>query len=344
MNRRLGSRRRTALAAVACAALLASGCSGDTDPGASGDDAPGEVGDCQAAEPEGSFEYTDALGNEISLDEVPTTVVAQSSVAASLWDAGYQVDGVFGELGDDPGSTYQRGNVDLDEVKAIGNTWGEFDADAYAQMEPDLLIDFVFDGALWYVPSKQQKKLEKLAPILAVNGQPTNVDEAIAEFVDLATELGVDVDCNDALADAKEDYEEAVAELGEAGDGLEILIASATEDTFYVVNPSKLPETLTMTDAGLDVMAADPKGKVVFEEYSWEEVGDFADADVILVDGRVEETMLAQAEKADTWKSLPAVEAGQVYTWYAGAPYSYAAYAEIFDELADQLTDSEPLP
>ena len=121
-------------------------------------------------------------------------------------------------------------------MKAIGNTWGEFDADAYAQMEPDLLIDFVFDGALWYVPSKQQKKLEKLAPILAVNGQPTNVDEAIAEFVDLATELGVDVDCNDALADAKEDYEEAVAELGEAGDGLEILIASATEDTFYVDN------------------------------------------------------------------------------------------------------------
>lgn len=344
MNRRLGSRRGSAaIVAAACAALVLGGCSGDTDPDAAGDDRPDEVGDCQEAEPAGTFEYTDGRGKEISLDTVPTTVVAQSSVAAALWDAGYQVDGVYGELGDDPGSTYQRGNVDLSKVTAIGSTWGEFDVDALAQMQPDLVMDYVFDGALWYVPSKQEKKIEKLAPILGVDGQPADVDEAIEMFMDLATRLGAEVECNEELSEAEEDYTEAIADLGEAAQGLTVLIASGTADTFYVVNPAKLPETATLEQAGLDILESDASDDTVFKEFSWEEVGKFADADVILADGRLGDDAWEQFGKIDTWANLPAVKAGQVYTWYAGAPYSYVAYAEILDELAEQLEGAKQL-
>ncbi|WP_235738858.1 ABC transporter substrate-binding protein [Nocardioides alcanivorans] len=345
MNRRLGTRRGRApfVAAAACAVLVLSACSGDTDPDSAGDDKPDEVGECQAAEPEGSFEFSDARGKEIELDTVPTTVVAQNSVAASLWDAGYQVDGIFGELGDDPASVYQRGSVDLSKVTTIGSTWGEFDIDEYAQMTPDLLLDFVFDGALWYVPSKQEKKIEKRAPILGVNGQPDTVDEAIEMFVDLAGRLGADTTCNEALADAKDDYDEALGEVVEEAKGLKVLIASGTETTLYVVNPVTLPETKTLTEAGIEVMGADPADPLVFKEYSWEEAGQFADADVILIDGRNSEAVLAKMGTIDTWANLPAVKAGQVGTWYAGAPYSYAAYADILDELADVLENAEPL-
>lgn len=343
MNRRLGARGRGAIAAAACAALVLGGCSGDTDPDAAGEDRQDEVGECQAAEPTGSFEYADARGNEVSLDTVPTTVVAQSSVAAALWDAGYQVDGVFGELGDDPASTYQRGSVDLDQVTKIGSTWGEFDVDALAQLQPDLILDYVFDGALWYVPSKQEKKIEKQAPILGVNGQPRNIDEAIEMFHDLAAKLGADIECNEELADAEEEYTEALAELGEAGKDLTVLIASAAETTLYVVNPAKLPETLTFEEAGLNILESDPADDQVFKEFSWEEAGKFAEADVILMDARNTEAVLEKVKTIDTWTNLPAVKAGQVYQWYAGAPYSYEAYAEILGDLADQLEDAQQL-
>lgn len=345
MNRRLGTRRGRAasVAAAACTVLALSACSGDTDPDAAGEDQPDEVGSCQAAEPTGSFTYADARGGEVALDEVPTTVVAQSSVAASLWDAGYQVDGVFGELGDDPASTYQRGSVDLSKVTKIGSTWGEFDVDQFAQMQPDLVLDFVFDGALWYVPSKQEQKIEKQAPILGINGQPKNVDEAIQLFVDLAAKLGADTECSQALSDAKDDYEEALADVGKAAQGLKVLVASATENTLYVVNPAKLPETLTLSEAGVEIMGSDPSDDQVFKEYSWEEAGQFADADVVLMDARNTDAVLDKIETIDTWTNLPAVKSGQVYTWYAAAPYSYAAYAEILDELADQLEGSQPL-
>ena len=38
-----------------------------------------------------------------------------------------------------------------------------------------------------------------------------------------------------------------------------------------------------------------------------------------------------------------AVKAGQVYPWYAAAPYSYQSYARIYQEIADELTAAKKL-
>ncbi|WP_141004871.1 ABC transporter substrate-binding protein [Nocardioides humi] len=275
---------------------------------------------------------------------MPTNVVAQSSVAAGLWDAGYQVDGVYGELGDDPGSVFQRGNVDLSKVEKIGSTYGEFDVDAYAKLQPDLLIDYSFGGVLWYVPSKQEKQIEKLAPIIGVNGQPKDIDEAIGLFTDLAAKLGADTTCNEELNAAKETYQEGLKKVGESAGDLKVLIASAAEDSLYIVNPTDLPETQTFEQAGVDLIEApDPDTGNVFTQLSWEKASEFADADVILLDGRNTEDVKKKLETIDTWANLPAVQAGQVYTWYAGAPYSYQSYTKILDELADDLAKSQDL-
>ncbi|MBS4753029.1 ABC transporter substrate-binding protein [Nocardioides sp. zg-ZUI104] len=342
----IGARRGPWLLAgtlVAAAALTACG-EGDTGPGAQGGKGDDKVAECQSAKPAGGFEHTDVRGEKVALDEVPTTVVAQSSVAAALWDAGYRVDGVYGELADDPASTYQRGNLDLDEVTQLGGTWGSFDVDAYAQMEPDLLVDYSFDGeTLWYVPTKQAEQIGKLAPMVGVDGQPKDIDEAIGIFTDLATKLGVDTKCSEELNEAKDDYAEALAEVKENAGGLKVLIASASDTSFYVVNPDLLPETGTMKEAGVDLIAPKEGKPDIFHELSFEKVSDYAEADVVLLDARNTDAVKKKLETVDTWANLPAVKAGQVYSWYAAAPYSYAEYAEIWSDLADALKKSKPL-
>lgn len=345
MTRRLGGTRRAPLlaAGVLCATTVLAAC-GEGDTGGAADEKDDSLADCQPAAPAGTFSYTDDRGTEIKLDEVPTTVVAQNAIAAALWDAGYKVDGIYGELGDDPASLYQRGNVDLAELTTIGKTWGEFDVDAYAAMEPDLLVDFSFGGELWYVPSKLEKQIKDRAPILGLNGQPEDIDEAIELFVDLAGKLGADTTCNEDLLEAKADYEEAVAEITANEKDLKVLVASGSDTSFWVVNPAALPETGTLEAAGVDLITPEgAKDGEVFTELSWEQASDFADADVILMDVRNTDAVRKKMETIDTWANLPAVKAGQVYGWYAGAPYSYEEYAGIWGDLAEQLAGAKAL-
>lgn len=345
MTRRLrGPRRAPLLAAGVLAATATLAACGEGDTGGTAEDRDDTLAECQPAEPAGRFDYTDARGTKVALDEVPTTVVAQNSIAAALWDAGYKVDGVYGELGDDPASTYQRGNVDLAELTTLGKTWGEFDVDAYAKMEPDLLLDFSFAGELWYVPSKLEKQIADRAPVLGLNGQPKDIDEAIELFVDLAGKLGADTTCNEDLLEAKKDYQEALAEVTAQEKDLKVLVASGSDTSFWVVNPDALPETGSLEAAGVDLVTAEgAKAGEVFTELSWEQASDFADADVILMDVRNTDAVKKKMETIDTWANLPAVKAGQVYEWYAGAPYSYEEYADIWGDLAEQLEGAKAL-
>lgn len=333
MNRRTA--RIAGLAALTAAASLAlAGCAAGT-PAPSG-----------SAGGTGAFTYTDARGEEINLDTVPKTVVAQASVAAALWDAGFHVAGAYGELTPVNGELdYQSGELDLSQLKVLGSTWGEFDVEEYALMNPELLVDYSFDGSsLWYVPAEQESQIFALAPSLAVPGNYSDTTVAIETMVDLAAKLGADTDA--ATADAKADYEAALDAVSEtaAASGLKVLFVSGDANSLYIVNQPQLPEATTLANAGLDVQG--PKSgdtSQVFTQLSWEQAADYADADVILFDARVYGSIEDTLASIPTWTSLPAVQAGQVYAWYAGAPYSYRAYGEIFQEIADELAAAKDL-
>ena len=58
-------------------------------------------------------------------------------------------------------------------------------------------------------------------------------------------------------------------------------------------------------------------------------------------DGRRGEFVFELLESACIWKTLPAVEVGQVGIWYAGAPYSCGRLAATFQELAEPLGTAE---
>jgi iron complex transport system substrate-binding protein len=293
------------------------------------------------------FEYKDGRGTTVSLKTTPKTVVAQSSVAAALLDAGYQVSGAYGELtpGADGKLGYQAGSLNLKKLTVIGSTYGEFDTEKYALMNPDLLIDYTFDDkALWYVPAAQSEQILAVAPSVAVPGNYTSTDAAISTFVDLAGKLGADT-TSAALVAEKADYETALKNVGtaSAASGLKVVVMSPSADSLYVANPAYLPELETLSKAGLNLIDPVKAAKDVFTQYSWEEASEYSDADIILVDARTYDAQKADLAKISTWANLPAVKAGQVYPWYAAAPYSYKAYAKIYQEIADELAKSKKL-
>lgn len=331
--------RRTVAGVAAATALAALTACGSTEKSAT---------DNEGATASGPFTYTDARGEKIALDEKPDQVVAQSSVAAALWDAGFKVQGVYGELGQVDGKLdYQAGNLDLAELKVLGKTYGEFDEVAYAAMKPDVLIDFNMAAKdLWYVPAKKAKSIYAMAPAIGLNGQQrTDTDAAIEEVVALAEELGADTGSAEH-EEAKEAYEKAVASVGTAAKGKEsvkVMLVSPSLDGLYVWNPKMMPEAVTMAEQGVTfIEPKNTKDSAGWSELlSWENAGTY-DADVILFDSR----MQAEYEKVKgiaTWKTLPAVKAGQVYPWRTAAPYSYAQYGPIFDEVADWLADVKAL-
>ena len=329
---------QTAAVAIAAAAALAlSACSSAGTPS-------GDTGTSKAS---GPFEFADARGKDVKLDTTPQVVVAQSSVAAALWDAGYHVAGAYGELTPVDGKlSYQAGSLDLDKVKVLGKTYGEFDVEKYGLMNPELLIDSSFDGkSLWYVPAEQSEQILALAPSLAVPGTFPNTTDAIETFVSLAGKLGADTG-SAALAAQKKAYEAALADIRtiSASSGLKVAIVSGDSDSLYVVDPKNLSEATTLADAGLDIIAPEKHTTDTFQQYSWEQAGSvLGSADVILLDARLTPSAKADLEKIPTWASLPAVKAGQVGQWFAAAPYSYKSYAKIFGDLATQLKDSKKL-
>lgn len=330
--------RRTALvglSALTLATLVACG----TEPTSTGK----ETENPGVSVPEGPFTYDDARGKTIELDSVPTKVVAESSIAAGLWDAGYRVDGVFGELGKVDGElNYQAGNLDLSELEVLGETFGEFDMEGLGLMDPDLVVDYSMDGkSLWYVPAAQVPQVEERSTTLAVSGtEARTVQGAIDAILELGEKLGLDTE-SEEIAEAEADYQAAVEEveaLAKEKQDLDILVVSMTPDQFYFSDPRMFPDLITLKEMGLNFVQ--PEGKpVFFHAASWEQAGKY-DADVILYDART----LGGIEKADsvpTWTRLPAVKAGQVHKWYPAPPSSYQAYTEIFTEIASWLKDAE---
>ena len=94
-----------------------------------------------SAEDAGSWEFTDDRGVTVSLAQPPQRVVAFVAAAAALWDFGLRPVGIFGPSRREDGSAgdHQVGNLDLDAVTSVGNTFDEFNIERYAALRPDLL-------------------------------------------------------------------------------------------------------------------------------------------------------------------------------------------------------------
>lgn len=337
MNRSAFDRRRFLQLGLGATALTLAGCN------ASAGDSADPTTPTSASAATG-FTWTDARGTTIDLPTVPKGVVAQSSAAAALWDFGFEVTGAYGELAKDSAGqlSYQAGSLDLSQVTVLGSTYGEFDIEKYAAMNPELLVDLSFDNStLWYVPSKVADQIEKIAPTLGMTMLDLNLLEIIEEFAKLSGTLGVDL--NAALVtDAKSHFEAQVAAVkaaAAANPELRALGVSRTTDKVWIANAKQHPDFAYLETLGVEFVPAGGKETDYFTEISYEELDKYS-GDVIFDDARSPVTQQA-SDKVALWKALPAVKAGQVYDWKAAAPYSYLSSAPIFADFAEALSTSK---
>jgi len=311
--------RRTLLAGLAAAPVLA----------ACGSPSTGGSGSSSASAGATGFTYTDARGKVIDVTPVPTNVVAQSSAAAALWDAGIKVKGAYGELKTTDGKLdYQAGNLDLSQLTVIGSTYGEFSVEKLATVAPQLLIDMSFDDkTLWYVDAKVEAQVAALCPTLGVHMLGLDLLGVIGSFSDLAVKLGADPAIS---AGAKSSFDAASATLGEAiraAGGATVAPLSFDQDNAYVGLATQSPDLAHLAQLGAKFVDATSKPEDYFATISYENLPDYS-GDIILLDAR--NTFTGYQDSA-VWKSLPAVKAGRVFEWKPSAPYSYLSNVGILE-------------
>lgn len=294
-------------------------------------------GSTDAASPSaaGTFSFTDARDKVVEFALPATTVVAQSSVAATLLDFGYQVAGAYGELKPVDGKlSYQAGDLDLSKITVLSDVYGEFDVEKFAAMNPQVLIDLMFDpGKLWYLPDDLQTKVEQVSPTIGMKMLDQGLVEIITSFSELAGQLGVDLNAP-LVTDAKKAFDDATTKAKDAiaaKPELTIVGVSRAADKLWITNADQAPDLGYWKSLGAQLVDHGGKPEEYFTEISYEQLDKFS-ADIIYDDSRG--GVIEAADKQPTWQALPAVKAGQVVAWKPAAPYSWKTNAPILDEFA----------
>jgi len=298
-----------------------------------------------AAASESGWEFTDDLGNTVTLDEAPTRVAGLNDVLSSLWNYGIEPVAAWGQTSIEDDVSFE--GKDLSGVEIVGTSYGQIDLEQLAAADPDVIVASVYptdsEGTIdetsppyGFESIEQQEQVAEIAPIIGIvwGGSAADVIERTAE---LAGALGADLD-GDLVTAAREDYEVASAALTEAAaGGVSVLPVYATEsDGWWMAKAPDDPSLHLYQDLGVNFV--DPGGDGYFwNSVGWEEVPSHP-SDVLLYSLRFSmspEEIAAQPTAA----LLPSVQAGQLYPWkYLGM--DYVAQAEYMTELAGWLTEA----
>jgi iron complex transport system substrate-binding protein len=314
---------------------------------AAGGSACGEddAADTESAAVEG-WEFTDDLGNTVSLDEVPTRVAGLNDLTASLWNYGIEPVATFGQTSAEDDVAFE--GRDLSDVAIVGSAYGEIDLEALAAADPELIVTTIYPvDSSGEIPAEtagygfndlaQQEQVAQIAPIVTIAYRGSAAD-VIERVVDLAESLGVDTE-GGAVAEARTDFEAASETLTEAaGSGVSVLPVFATEaDGWWMAKAADDPQLALYQELGVNFV--DPGGDGYFwNSVGWEEVPNHP-SDVLLYSLRFSMTPEEIAGQP-TAALLPAVEAGQLYPWKYIGP-DYVAQAAYMEELAGYLTEAQ---
>jgi iron complex transport system substrate-binding protein len=213
------------------------------------------------------------------------------------------------------------------------------DLELLASLKPDLYVDMAMYGdQLWYLGDTESRVAE-IVPTVGISMQKVSMLDSIERFEELSALLGADLQAADVV-EAKKTFAEAESDLRAAiaeKPGLRVMVCSPGLDQLYVASPEWMCDLHYFEDLGLDIVKHG--GDDFFEQLSWEQAGKYQ-ADLILVDERTAAADLDALKAVGTWAALPAVKAGQIGPWYAGAPWSHKRFAPIMSELAGVIRKS----
>ena len=290
----------------------------------------------------GGWAFTDDRGRRVTRPARPKRVVAYIGAAAALTDYGIgdRVVGVFGPTKKKDGQADpMAGNVDIEKIASLGNTYGEFNVEKYAELRPDILVTHMFQkNVLWYVPDKSADKIAQVAPSIGITVAGVPLSHPLDRYAALAAALGADLHSGRNAA-AKKRFDTAVKALrtaAKANPKIKVMAASASPDTLYISDPRQYPDLTYYRGLGIDFVMPKPDSQGFFESLSWENADKYG-ADLILLDSRTQALQPAQLKNKPTWQGLPAVKAGQVVPWLSEPRYSYAGFAPHIEALAKAL-------
>lgn len=290
----------------------------------------------EASPVDGGWSFTDARGLTITVPERPTRVVAQTFLAQSLHDFGYEVVGHFG-VDNDAGGFQSTGDLDLDQLPFVG-VFGEYDIEQLLALKTDLILDFSWNdeggSAFWYLDEAALAQFEPIAPVLGVSMAGTSLRDNIESVRELAAALGADVDSAKIAADLAA-FEEAAAALTlvtESNPGIKVLALQGTPEEVFLANPAWHSDLIYFGELGVTMAEFDVNTPPFWGTFSSEELG-IVPADLYLTIGDLSGIPI--------WNDLPAVQAEQVGEWRFSTRVSYPGFTINLTELAALIDGAE---
>lgn len=290
-----------------------------------------------SAEP---WTYAGGDGQTVTLDAVPTRIIASQDAAAGLIPLGIRPIAIYADGTIAEAKALQ--GLDLTGIEILSEVWGEVDIEKAATLDPDLIVAEYWPlESSWSGGNDVSLALSALAPVTGpVQGD--SVLTLIHNYEALAQSLGADL-AKPEIAAAKATFETSLANFKSAvaaKPGLTALAVWAGPDALYVAATAGASELMDFAAWGLkliDPEVADDRG--YWETLSWE-LADKYQPDLILVDNRSDNTM-GVALAQPTWTLMKAAAAGQVTDWPAFWLRNYAAYARELDKLTSAITAAD---
>lgn len=295
----------------------------------------------------GEWRFTDDKGVTVTLPAAPQRLVIDVNAAAPLWDFGIVPAAVFGWLANPSGDFGAAGGrIDASQVEIIGNGEETIDVEALVAVNSDLVITLTFAPEdpqdYWSLAADGPlEQVQQVAPIIALSGIRA-ADQATNRFAELAVALGADLETAEIAADRQrwEEAEVALQTALAAKPGISGLFVAPGLDMLYIANPEVAGDVMYFRDLGLTVpdVTIDPANGTYWQYLSPEEIGSYQ-TDLIFSSYRG--TPIEEFIAIPTVTGLPAVQAGQVFTWNQDAIMSYRGLAEIVDGITEAVSGSE---
>ena len=286
------------------------------------------------------WSYTDSLGNVVTLDAVPTRIIASQDAAAGLIPLGIRPVAIYADGPVSDAKALQ--GLDLTGIEIIGQAWGEVDIEKAAVLQPDLVIAEYWPlDKTWSGGDSVVQALQPLAPITGVtNGD--SILKLIEGYEELAASLGADLSAADTSAD-KAAFEAALAAFKAAvaaKPNLTALALWAGTDSMSIAATAGSAELVDFKTWGLNLIDPEvPEDRGYWETLSWENADKYQ-PDLILVDNRSPSTM-ETALAQPTWTLMKAAEAGAVADWPAFWLRNYKAYASELGKLTAAINAAD---
>jgi len=314
--------RRGFLAGVAGSAALLGLTACGTRGGATG----------SGTSPSRSTRTVSTIHGDVAVPANPARVVTVSFVgAANLLDLGVTpIGGVTAGVEFLP--DYQS---KLATMPLVANTAGQVQLETVASLRPDLIV-----GSDWADPSKALLPYEKLTTIAptALFEQAASVGnwetqaQGYAEAVNCLDKLAP---LRDALTDAQEQIRRTYADLLRTQRWV-LINASASGWYRYSAQAS---HAKVLAGAGVQFTPDATHQKAAFEQLSFEQLGQLADADVIGLGRAADAAWQDALTGQQLFRELPAVRAGHRYDMKWFFPSSYRTALALLDQVEPVLRD-----